>query len=192
MLFISISDNQRRDAPDLNYAATIYNGIDTDHFDFGDKAENYLFYSGRITPTKGVKEAVQVAIQSKRRLLIAGSLSKTDYWYFDEHIKPFLNDKILFLGMLDKEQLVKYYKKASALLMPIQWQEPFGLSMVEANACGTPVIAFRRGSVSEIIQDGKNGYIVDNSAEMILVLKKLSQIKRVNCHNHTLKFFTQT
>jgi glycosyltransferase involved in cell wall biosynthesis len=190
--FISISDNQRRDAPDLNYAATIYNGIDTDHFDFGDKAENYLFYSGRITPTKGVKEAVQVAIQSKRRLLIAGSLSKTDYWYFDEHIKPFLNDKILFLGMLDKEQLVKYYKKASALLMPIQWQEPFGLSMVEANACGTPVIAFRRGSVSEIIQDGKNGYIVDNSAEMILVLKKLSQIKRVNCHNHTLKFFTQT
>ena len=189
--FISISDSQRRDAPDLNYIATIYNGIDTEHFTFEDDAEDYLFFSGRITPSKGVREAVQVAVQSNQRLLIAGSLSKSDYWYFDEYIKPYLNDKILFLGMLDKEQLVKYYKKAAALLMPIQWQEPFGLSMAEANACGTPVVAFRRGSVPEIIEDGKNGYIVDNTAEMIMSVGKLSRIKRSSCHKHAIKHFTE-
>lgn len=189
--FISISNSQRRDAPDLNYVATIYNGIDTEHFECEDEAEDYLFYSGRITPAKGVKEAVQVALQSDQRLLIAGSLSKNDYWYFEEHIKPFLNDKILFLGMLDKEQLVKYYKKASALLMPLQWQEPFGLSMAEANACGTPIIAFRRGSVPEVIEDGKNGFIVDNSAEMIMAVKKIPDIKRSACRNHVMKNFTE-
>ncbi len=189
--FISISDSQRRDAPDLPYVATIYNGIDIDKFEFNDDAEDYLMYSGRITPAKGVKEAVQVAVQANRRLLIAGSLSKTDYWYFDEYIKPYLNDKILYLGMLDREQMVKYYKMASALLMPIQWQEPFGLSMAEANACGTPVIAFRRGSVPEVIQDKKTGFIVDNSAEMIMAINKIDTIKRKACREHVEKNFTE-
>lgn len=189
--FISISNSQRRDAPDLNYSATIYNGIDTKHFAFEDDNEDYLMVSGRITPVKGIKEAVQVAMQANRRLLIAGSLSKQDYWYFDEHIKPYLNDKILYLGMLDREQLVKYYMKAAALLMPIQWQEPFGLSMIEANACGTPVIAFNRGSVPEVIKDGKTGFIVDNSAEMILSIAKLSKIKRKDCREHAEKHFSR-
>lgn len=189
--FISISNSQRRDAPDLNYAATVYNGIDVEHFAFDDDNEDYLMFSGRITPDKGVKEAVQVAIQSNRRLLIAGSLSKPAYWYFDEHIKPYLNDKILYLGMLDKEQLVKYYKKAAAVLMPIQWQEPFGLSMAEANACGTPVIAFNRGAVPEVIIDGKTGFIVDNSAEMILSIAKLNKIKRKDCRDHVEKNFSK-
>lgn len=189
--FISISNSQRRDAPDLHYAATVYNGIDTDFFSFNDEPEDYLFFSGRIDPSKGVKEAVQVAIQSNKRLLIAGSLSKSNNWYFDEHIKPFLNDKILFLGMLDKEQLVKYYKMASAVLMPIQWQEPFGLSMAEAGSCGTPVIAFNRGSVPEVIVDGKTGFIVDNSAEMIMAISKISSIKRKDCRDHVLKNFSR-
>ena len=189
--FISISDNQRRDAPDLNFAATIHNGIDPHFFEYDNTPDNYLLFSGRITPSKGVKEAVQAAVQSKRRLLIAGSLSKVDYWYFDEHVKPFLNDQILYLGMLDKEQLVKYYKKAAALLMPIQWQEPFGLSMIEAGACGTPIIAFDRGSVQEIIKDGKTGYIVDNSAEMILSIDKVDSLKRKDGRDRVVRYFTQ-
>ena len=189
--FISISDNQRRDAPDLNFAATIHNGIDPLFFEYDNTPDNYLLFSGRITPSKGVKEAVQAAVQSKRRLLIAGSLSKVDYWYFDEHVKPFLNDQILYLGMLDKEQLVKYYKKAAALLMPIQWQEPFGLSMIEAGACGTPIIAFDRGSVQEIIKDGKTGYIVDNSAEMILSIDKVDSLKRKDGRDRVVRYFTQ-
>lgn len=189
--FISISDNQRRNAPDLNYAATVYNGVDTSHFVTNGDAEDYLMFSGRITQTKGVKEAVQVAIQSGRRLLIAGSLSKADYWYFDEHIKPFLNDKILYLGMLDRDQMVKYYQKAAAVLMPIQWQEPFGLAMAEANACGTPVIAFNRGAVSEVVTDGKNGFVVDNSAEMIMAIEKLNRLKRSDCRRHVERHFSR-
>ena len=188
--FISISDSQRRGAPDLNYAATVYNGIDIEQFVFEEKAEDYLFFSGRITPSKGVREAVQVAIQSKRRLLIAGSLSKADYGYFDEHIKPYLDDKILFLGMLDREQLIKYYQRDAALLMPIQWEEPFGLSMAEANACGTPVIAFDRGSVPEVIQEGKNGFIVENTAEMIAAVGNLDKIKRSDCNARAKKHFS--
>lgn len=189
--FISISNNQRRAAPDLNYAATVYNGIDTSVFTLGEDPEEYLFFSGRITPSKGVKEAVQVALQSKHRLLIAGNLSKQDYWYFDEHIKPYLDDKILFLSMLDREQLVKYYQKAKAILMPTQWEEPFGLTAAEANACGTPVIAFRRGAVPEIIESGKTGYIVDNSAEMILAVEKIQSIDRAYCREHITKNFSK-
>lgn len=188
--FISISDSQRQGAPDLNFAATIHNGIDLDRFTFQQDPEDYLVFSGRITPDKGTKEAVQVAVQSNSRLLIAGNLSKVDYWYFDEYVKPYLNDRILFLGMLEQEQLVKYYQKAKALLMPIQWEEPFGLAMAEANACGTPVIAFRRGSVSEVIADNETGYIVDNSAEMIMSIAKLDRLNRQKCRKRVLENFT--
>lgn len=190
--FISISDSQRRTVPDLNFAATIHNGISSDFFAFEDHAEDYLMFSGRITPAKGVKEAVQVAIQSNRRLLIAGTLSKQDFWYFDEHVKPFLNDKILFLGMLGKEQIIKYYQKAAAVLLPIQWEEPFGLVMAEANSCGTPVIAFNRGAVPEVIRNNKTGYVVDNSAEMILAINKIDKLKRHDCHDHAKKYFKES
>lgn len=188
--FISISNSQRRDAPDLNYAATIYNGIDTKHFAPNGEHEDYLMISGRITPEKGIKEAVQVALQTNHKLLIAGSLSKNNGWYFDEHIKPYLNNHILFLGMLDKEQLVKYYQKAAGLLVPVQWQEPFGLTMAEAGACGTPVIAFNRGAVPEVIVHGKTGFIVNNSAEMIMAVEKLSSIKQKDCRDHVVKNFS--
>lgn len=188
--FISISDSQRRDAPDLNYSATVYNGIDTDLFTTDGEAEDYLMISGRITSIKGVKEAVQIALQTDRRLLISGSLSRADSAYFDEHVKPFLNNKVLFLGMLEREQLIKYYQKAAALLFPIQWQEPFGLAMTEAGACGTPVIAFNRGSVPEVIVDKHTGFIVNNSAEMIMAIDKLPSIKRKNCRAHVVKNFS--
>lgn len=188
--FISISDSQRRDAPDLNYAATVYNGIDTKLFQPNGEPEDYLMISGRIAPEKGTKEAVQIAMQTKRRLLIIGSLSKSNHWYFDEHVKPYLNDKILFLGMLDREQLVKYYQKAAGVLMPIQWQEPFGLVLAEAGACGTPVIAFDRGAVPEVVKDGKTGFIVQNSAEIILAINKLDTIKRSACRDQIVKNFS--
>lgn len=188
--FISISNSQRRHAPDLNYYETVYNGINANDYTYEPEPEDYLMFAGRIIPDKGVKEAVQVAQAVGKRLLIAGSLTKSNYWYFDEHIKPHLNDKILFLGMLDREQLIKYYKKASSLLVPIQWEEPFGLTMTEAMACGTPAIAFRRGAVPEVIDDGKTGFIVDNSAEMIMAVEKIGSIKRQDCRNHVAKNFT--
>jgi len=190
--FISISDSQRRDAPDLHYAATIYNGIDTDLFTTDGDPEDYLMISGRVTADKGVKEAVQIALQTGRRLLVSGSVSKANQRYFDEHVRPYLSNKILFLGMLDRAQLVKYYQNAAGLLMPVQWQEPFGLAMIEAGACGTPVIAFNRGSVPEVVKDGKTGFIVNNSAEMIMAIEKLPKIKRQDCRDHVVKNFSIT
>lgn len=189
--FISISENQRRDIPDLNYAATIYNGIDTEAFAYEQEPNNYLMFSGRITQIKGVKEAVQVARQSKNRLLIAGNLSPSDYGYFDEHVKPYLDDQVLFLGMLGRDQLIKYYQRAKALLAPVQWQEPFGLTLIEANSCGTPVIAFNRGAIPEVIVDGKTGYVVDNSAEMIMAIEKISKINRKDCRDHVINNFSR-
>lgn len=188
--FVSISNSQRRDAPDLPYAATVYNGIDVDMFTFSESAEDYLMYAGRIIPEKGAKEAIQVALKTGRRLIITGQTSPVSQWYFDEHIKPYLNDKILYLGMIDKNQLAKYYQKAAALLVPIQWEEPFGLTMAEAMACGTPVVAFRRGSVTEVVKDGKTGFIVESTAEMMESIENISKIKRQDCRAHVEKNFT--
>lgn len=188
--FISISNNQRLSAPDLPYAATVYNGVDTSLFIPNGGAEDYLLFVGRIVPEKGVKEAVQIAKQSNARLLIIGQVPAPAQWYFDTHVKPYLDDKILHLGYMDKAQLVRYYQKARALLMPIQWEEPFGLTMAEAMACGTPVIAMRRGSVPEIIVDGKTGFIANSIGEMIEALDKLGTIKRTDCRTHATTYFS--
>lgn len=188
--FVSISNNQRRNAPDLPYIGTVYNGIDTNLFAYSEKSEDYLLFVGRIVQDKGVREAVQVAVRTKKQLLIIGQLPPTSYSYFDEHIKPYLSDKILYLGAIDKEQLAKYYQKAQALLMPIQWEEPFGLTMAEAMSCGTPVIAFNRGSASEVIKDGKTGFVIDNTAQMIEAVEKIKTISRKDCRSHAERYFT--
>ena len=188
--FISISNSQRRGAPDIPYAATVYNGIDTHHFVPTGAAEDYLLFVGRIIPEKGVKEAIQVALQSNSRLYIIGSVPPSEQWYFDTHIKPHLSDKILFLGLMDKNQLVRYYQKARALLMPVQWEEPFGLTMAEAMACGTPVIAFNRGSVPEVVMDGKTGFVTSSISEMVAAVKRIDTIRRSDCREHVLTHFS--
>lgn len=188
--YVSISDNQRIPAPDLQYAATVYNGIDTELFSFSEEHDDYLLFAGRIVPEKGVKEAIQVAQQLNERLLIIGPTYQDQLEYFEQHIKPHLNEKILYLGFVEREQLVRYYQKAKALLMPIQWEEPFGLTMIEALACGTPVVAFRRGSVPEVLVDGETGYIVDTTAEMAEAIKKIDKIKPKKCRAHVEQNFS--
>lgn len=188
--FISISNNQRQGAPDLPYAATVYNGIDTSFFLPNGKAEDYLLYVGRIVPEKGVREAVQIAMHSDSRLYIIGNVRPSEEWYFDMHIKPYLSDKILFLGYMERKQLVKYYQKARALLMPVQWEEPFGLSMAESMSCGTPIVAMRRGSIPEVVVDGKTGFIAGGIGEMAEALHKIDTIKRTDCRAHVVENFS--
>jgi glycosyltransferase involved in cell wall biosynthesis len=188
--YISISNNQRRLAPDLPYAATVYNGVDMELFKPDGPHEDYLLYDGRIVPDKGVKEAVQLALQTKSRLLIIGQTLPSDQWYFDAHIKPYLSDKILYLGYIEHSQTVKYFQKARALIMAVQWEEPFGLTMVEAMACGTPVIGMRRGSIPEIVVDGKTGFVVDSLSEMAEALKKIGTIKSQACREHAVTHFS--
>lgn len=188
--FISISNNQRRDAPDLPYADTVYNGVDLEEFPFSDEAEDYLLITGRVIPEKGMKEAIQVAKQTGLRLLIIGPVYPDHQGYFDQYIKPHLNDKILYLGYVEREHMAKYYQKAKALLMPIQWEEPFGLTMIEAMACGTPVIALRRGSVPEVIMDKKTGFIVNSLADMVEAVGKIDTISRQACRDRVVTHFS--
>lgn len=177
--YVSISDAQRKSALDLNYLTTIYNGIDLADIPFSDKRGDYLLFVGRITPEKGVAEAVEVARKTGERLLILGPEVTGSYW--EERIKPYLGDQIRHIGVVSRKELYEYYKNAKATLIPIQWEEPFGLVMTESMATGTPVIAFRRGSVPEVIEHGKTGYVVDSVDEMIDALKKINNIDRREC-----------
>jgi glycosyltransferase involved in cell wall biosynthesis len=188
--YISISDAQRKPAPNLNYAATIYNGIDLKTFSFSDRHDDYLIFLGRLQPEKGVAEAVQVAKMTGEKLLIIGPPVTGKYW--DKKIVPYLDDKIQYLGFVSRSEIVKYYQRAKAILVPIQWEEPFGLVMTEAMACGTPVIAFDRGSVSEVVVEGKTGFIIkDNNLEaMAGAVKKIDEIKRLDCRKHVEKNFS--
>jgi glycosyltransferase involved in cell wall biosynthesis len=188
--FISISDNQRRDAPDLPYLTTVHNGVDPKDYPFSDKSEDYLLYSGRIIPEKGVKEAVQIAKKTHHRLLIIGPVSPDHEGYFDQYIKPYLDDQILYLGYIEREQLARYYQKAKAVLTPVQWEEPFGLTTIEAMASGTPVISLRRGAAPEIIQDGKTGFVVDSIAEMAEAVYKVGDLDRRTAREHVKKNFS--
>ncbi len=177
--YVSISNSDR--SPHLNYLATVYNGIRTNDFTFNEKPEDYLLFFGRIHPDKGTLEAIEIAIRSKRRLLISGIVQ--DQAYFNEQIQPQLNDEIIFVGHAGPEARNKLLGKALALLHPINFNEPFGLSVAEAMYCGTPVIAFNRGSMPEIISNKKSGFLVQSVEEGSYAVDRLSQLNRSDCHH---------
>lgn len=187
--YVAISEAQRRPAPDLPYLATIQHGVNTSTIPFSPEPGSYLLFVGRIIPRKGVAEAVAVARQLDEKLLIVGPIDDQQYW--ETSIKPFLNDKIVHVGYVDHADTYKYFKEAKALLFPIKWEEPFGLVMIEAMACGTPVIAFRRGSVPEVVVDGKTGFIIETAEQMVEAVKKIPHIDRAQCRKHVETNFSQ-
>ena len=193
---ISLSFAQRKTAPDLNYVANIYNGIDLSLFPFNQKPKNYFIWAGELSPRKGIMEVIKIAELAKIKLIIIGRIPPPiqgmDYIFFNKYIKKNLNKgNIKYLGEANQEKIGKYYKNAKAFLYPLQWEEPFGLTMIESMACGTPVIAFKRGSVPEVIKDGKTGFIVSpwdkqgkvNLKGFIQMIKKIDQIDRKECRN---------
>lgn len=186
--YISISDAQRKPAPDLNYAATVYNGINPELFPFSPKAEDFFLFVGRIAQEKGVAEAVEAARIADENLAIIGPPVTGPYW--EDRIKPYLGEKIKYIGHVPYNQLYQFYQKAKAILVPIQWEEPFGLVMIEAMACGTPVIAFNRGSVPEVVEDKKTGFIVENVAQMAKAMNEIKGIKRKDCRKRVEEKFT--
>lgn len=185
--YVSISNADR--CTDLDYIRTVYHGIDIENFTVNSEQGDYLVYFGRICPDKGTSEAIQVAKKAKMKLIIAGIIQ--DRTYYEEYVKPFLNDDITYIGCANPEQRDSILRNAYALLHPINFSEPFGLSVVESMACGTPVIAFKRGSMSEIIEDGKNGFIVSNIEEMAEKLKDIKNISREACRDTVVKRFSQ-
>lgn len=176
--YVSISNSDR--SPELNYLATVYNGIKTEDFSYSEDHENYLIFFGRIHPDKGTLQAIEIAKASKKRLIIAGIVQ--DQEYFKQQIEPHLNENITFYGHAGPEDRNKLLGKAIALLHPINFNEPFGLSVAEAMYCGTPVIAFERGSMAEVIRNKHSGYLVRNVDEATEAVHNISTIRRINCH----------
>ena len=177
--YVSISDANRH--PLLNYLGTVYNGLDTGDFEFNAVPDDYLLFFGRIHPHKGTSEAIEIAKASGRKLIIAGIIQ--DENYFKNHVEPFLNEDIQFVGSAGPVERNHLLGKATALLHPISFDEPFGLSVAEALLCGTPVIAFNRGSMPELIQDQKTGYLVGTIDEAVEALKSIKEIDRSYCRN---------
>jgi len=190
--YISISNNQRMDLPQLNYIKTIYNGINPQDFKPVTKKKNYLAWIGRITYNKGVDIAIKVAAKAGIPLKIAAFIDKGDFEYFNNKIKPLIKEtKTEFVDEIkDKKVKNQFLGEAIATLFPIRWHEPFGIVMIESMACGTPVVAFNKGSVSEVIEDKKTGFIVENEDQMITALKKISTIDPLYCHQYAITNFS--
>ncbi|MDB5115081.1 MAG: glycosyl transferase [Mucilaginibacter sp.] len=184
--YVSISNSDR--SPELNYLATVYNGLDTKDFNFNDRPEGYLLYFGRIHPDKGTAEAIDIAQKSKYKLLIAGIVQ--DENYFNEKIKPRLNEQIEYVGSAGPEKRNNLLGNALALLHPINFNEPFGLSVAEAMLCGTPVIAFNKGSMPELIKHEETGFLVNTVNEAAAVVKDLKKINRIDCYNWATSQFS--
>jgi glycosyltransferase involved in cell wall biosynthesis len=184
MPLVSISDAQRRPLPGANWQATIYHGLPDDLFTFRPLPGRDLVFLGRISPEKGVDRAIDIARRSGLHLKIAAKVDRADRDYFEEEIKPLLRQAgsdVEFVGEVGNADKDRFLGDARALLFPIDWPEPFGLVMIEAMACGTPVIAFRRGSVPEVMDDGVTGFIVDSVDEAIRAVQRVDGLSRAEC-----------
>jgi glycosyltransferase involved in cell wall biosynthesis len=176
---VSISDSQRRPLPFANWAATVQHGVRADIYDFHPAGQGYLAFLGRISPEKRPDRAIAIAIATGRPLKIAAKVDAADRAYFEEQIEPLLDHPLIeFIGEIGDGQKSAFLGGADALLFPIDWPEPFGLVMIEAMACGTPVIAYDCGSVPEVVEDGLTGFIVRTDDEAIAAVARLPTLDR--------------
>lgn len=179
---VSISNDQRQPLPFANWQATVYHGLPENLYGFHPEHRNYLSFIGRISPEKRVDLAIEIAIRADMEIKIAAKVDKADKEYFEEKIKPMLAHPLVsYIGEISEREKDDFLGRASALLFPIDWPEPFGLVMIEAMACGTPVIAYRRGSVPEVMQGGETGFIVENLDQAVAAVKLINQISRLRC-----------
>lgn len=179
---VSISNHQRHPVEFANWVATVYHGLPANLYELGTGRGDYLAFLGRISPEKRVDRAIQLAERVGMELRIAAKVDDADRDYFDERIRPMLqHSRVRFIGEIGEADKSAFLGDARALIFPIEWPEPFGLVMVEAMACGTPVVAFRRGSVPEIIKDGETGFIVDSVDGAVAALQKLDSLDRAQC-----------
>ena len=203
---VPISDCQRKLYPHLPYRDIVYNGIDETIFSFASHADDYLLFIGRIREPyvdekgnsidpKGVTDAIRVAKKSGSKLIIAGNVES--YAFFEREIAPHLSDHIQFVGdphskegSLTLQERVSLYQHAKAFLFPIHIDEPFGITMIEAMSCGTPVIAYDRGAVSEVVVDGIHGFVVSDEDAMVKAVSRISTIDRHACRERVLELFT--
>ncbi len=182
----SISDEQRKGLPELNYIGTVYNAIDISSYQYSAEKKDFFLWLSRVSPLKGTHLAVEIAKKAKINLIMAGKIDPgNDMEYYEEKVKPYIDgEQIKFLGEVSEEEKRRLMKEARAFIFPITWPEPFGLVMIEAMACGTPVIATYLGAVPEVVVDGKTGFIVNHPEEIVEKIKQISAINPADCRKH--------
>ena len=190
---VAISASQRSQLPMANFVATIHHGLRADNLSFSPVARGgYFAFLGRISPEKRPDRAIEIAARSGLPLKIAAKVDRADRDYWDDIIRPMVanNPNVEYIGEIAERQKSEFLGNASALLFPIDWPEPFGIAMVEAMACGTPVLAFRCGSAPEIVEDGVTGYIVDSIDEAVAIVGELLRLDRVAVRRRFEERFT--
>ena len=190
----TISRAQRHALPSIagpaRFMGHVYNAIDVESFPFEAEKDEHLLFLSRISPEKGPHLAIEVARRTGRKLLLAGKVDRVDQRFFEEVVKDSIDgEQIVFLGEANAEEKRKLYRKAAGVLMPLTWEEPFGLVMTEAMACGTPVIALRRGSAPELIRHSETGFVVDTVEEMADAVSGLPSIDPRRCRQHVADNF---
>jgi glycosyltransferase involved in cell wall biosynthesis len=182
MALVSISDSQRLPLPWPRWIGTVHHGLPVDRFRLSQEPDDYLAFLGRVSPEKGIEQAIEIARRSGRKLRIAAKVDPADRVYFETVVRPMLDTPgVEFIGEIGEHHKQEFLGGARALLFPIDWEEPFGLVMIEAMACGTPVLAFRRGSVPEVIEPGVSGLIVDDVDEAVGVIDEAEGMDRATC-----------
>jgi glycosyltransferase involved in cell wall biosynthesis len=188
---VSISDAQQRAMPAARWLATVYHGLPADLYRVGDGRGGYFAFIGRISPEKRVDRAIEIALACGTRLRIAAKVDPADQAYFEREIRHRLDHPLIeYIGEIGEAAKGDFLGRASAMLFPIDWPEPFGLVMIEALACGTPVVAYEGGSVAEVMDDGVNGFIVQNQQQAIAAARRIGQIDRSACRRGFDERFT--
>ncbi len=200
MPLVAISDSQRTPLPRANWVATVYNGVDTDRLAFHERPGRYLAFLGRISPEKGLEHAIYIARRVGLPLKIAARMPlrdsrdpnvQRDWDYYCSVVEPLLAEPdVEYIGEVGDHEKADFLGGALALLFPIDWPEPFGLVMAEALACGTPVVARRRGAVPEVVTDGLTGFIGETNAELVELCGRIDRIDRATCHREAMRRFS--
>jgi glycosyltransferase involved in cell wall biosynthesis len=189
--FVSISERQRMPVPDANWLATVPHGLPADTLEPVRAPQGYLAFLGRIDPDKGPDVAIRLARAAGLPLRIAAKVPRSGNRYFKDKIEPLLDgDGVRFVGEIGEDRKAEFLGNAKALLFPIDWPEPFGLVMIEAMACGTPVIAFDRGAVPEVLEDGVTGFIVDGEEAALAAIGRLDALNRARVRREFERRFT--
>ena len=190
---VAISDSQRAQLPHANWCATVYHGLPKSMYAFQPDGQDHFLFLGRISPEKRLDRAIDIAVRSGTPLVIAASVNPADQEYFRSSIEPLLDHPLIqFIGEVGDDEKNGLLGRARALLMPIDWPEPFGLVMIEALACGTPVIAYGHGSVPEIIQHGVTGFVVQDQDQALAAAQEVGRLDRSRCRHAFEQRFTAT
>jgi glycosyltransferase involved in cell wall biosynthesis len=187
---VTISKAQGFTVPNLNYIGTVYNGLNMENYPFSADHDGYLLFVGRISMEKGTHYAIEAANQLNLPLVIAAKLEGADKPYYYQYVEPYLSEQIKWIGEVGEDERNKLMSRALCMMHPVTWREPFGLTLIEAMACGCPVVAFNKGSIAEVIRHGETGFVVEDMETMLDAVSNIQKIDRQKCRAYALETFS--